>query len=260
MDFSKLLFRSSGNGHLMTDPKSKTDKEAGNLSEGAKTHLIDVYVQNKYGRQTDISNKYTLKGLQVEEDSITLYSRVKKKFFKKNELHLSNEFIKGTPDLYTGLEISAADEVIDIKSSWDIYTFFRVHTKGINSLYYWQLQSYMALTGAKKATLAYCLVNTPEAMLIDEKRRLFYKMNVPTMENADYIEACEELEKAMTFDDMPINERVIEFKVERCDSDIKLMYSKIQKSREYLNQFDRSLSPAIMFAEYIPNDKITLVT
>lgn len=243
MDFSKTLFRCSALGHLMTKPVSKADKEAGNLSEGAKTHLVDVYVQNKYGRQSDIFNKYIEKGLMVEEDSITLYSRVKKTFFKKNERHLHNDFIKGTPDLFTGIEITAADSIIDLKSSWDIYTFFRVHTKEINNLYYWQLQGYMALTGASKATLAYCLVNTPESIINDEKRRLLYKMNES---DKVYEEACKELDKSMVFDDIPLSERLIEFTVERCNEDIELLYKKIEKGRLFLADLETTINGSMV--------------
>lgn len=242
MNFDNTLFRCSSLGHLMTNPVNKSDKETGNLSEGAKAHLIDVYISNKFGRQTDISNKYIEKGLMVEEDSITLFSRVKKTFFQKNEIHLHNEFIKGTPDLYTGLEISAAESIIDLKSSWDIYTFFRVLSKDINSIYYWQLQGYMALTGAKKALLAYCLINTPEPMIEEEKRRLFYKMNVVTTESPVYVEACKELEKAMIYDDIPIHQRLIEFEVKRNVEDINRIYKKVEKARIFLNEFEMKLT------------------
>lgn len=122
MDFSKQLFNCSSSGYLMTDPTSKAAKEAGELSEGTKTHLIDIFIRSKYNRKTDIFNKYVEKGLAVEEDAITLYARVKKAFFKKNEVKVSNDFIKGYPDLFTGLEIKDAESIIDIKASWDIYT------------------------------------------------------------------------------------------------------------------------------------------
>lgn len=231
-----ILFRCSSLGHLMTEPVSKADKEAGNLSEGSKTHLTDVYIREKYGRQTDISSKFIEKGLMVEEDSITLYSRVKKHFFKKNEDHLTNEFIKGTPDLYTGKVIQSADTIIDIKSSWDIFTFFRAKHKKINPLYYWQLQGYMALSGAKKATLAYCLVNTPDSFIQDEKRKIFYKMNITTEDNEIYQDACRHLELAMTYEDIPMSERVAEFEITRDDEGIEKLYKKIIRGREYLKE------------------------
>jgi hypothetical protein len=255
MNFETLLFRCSSLGHIMTESRSKSEP----LSETCKTHLIDVYVQNKYGRQTDITNKYIEKGLQVEEDSITLFSRVKKTFFKKNDQHLSNSFIKGTPDLFTGLEIREAETIIDIKSSWDIYTFFRVHTKELNKMYYWQLQGYMALSGAIKAKLVYCLVNTPETFLIDEKRKLFYRMGAGTEENPEYIKACAELEKAMTFDDIPMNERVIEFEIERNDSDITALYKRVDQARNYLAELEARLSPEAIIASYDQSTKTTVL-
>lgn len=238
MDFSNQLFRASSNGHLMTEPKTKAAKDAGELSEGTKTHLIDIYVSNKYGRNTDIQNKYVSKGLMVEEDSITLYSRYTKKYFKKNESHLSNDFIKGTPDLFTGLEITAADTIIDVKSSWDIFTFFRTKAKGFNPMYYWQLQSYMALTGAGSATLAYCLIDTPELLINDEKRKLMYKMGAATTETPDYIKACEELDTLMIYKDIPLKEKVIEYHVERNEDDIQKLYARIIICRQFLNEME----------------------
>lgn len=241
MDFSNTLFRCSSIGHLMTEPRSASDKKAGNLSESAKTHLIDVYVSNRYGRNTDIQNKYIQKGLLVEEDSITLYSRVTKTFFKKNEEHLSNEFIKGTPDLYIGKSIREAQEVKDIKSSFDIFTFFRNHNNDLNSLYYWQVQGYMDLTGATSAGVAYCLVDTPEVIISDEKRRLMWKMGCATSENEDFKQACDELDRLLTYKDIPIEERVIEFFVERNQEDIDLMHTRVQRAREYLNKLEERI-------------------
>ena len=257
MNFDNILFRSSSVGHLMTDPRAKKDKDAGNLSEGAKTHLIDVYVSAKYGRQTDIANKYTNKGLMVEEDSITLCSRVKKQFFKKNEDHLSNEFIKGTPDLFTGLDIHHAEKIIDVKSSWDIFTFFRTLTKDMNSLYYWQLQAYMALTGATAATLAYCLVNTPLTLINDEKRKLLWKMGVISEEDESYKEACALLEKQMVYDDIPLKEKMIEYPIYRNDEDIERLYQKVKRAREYLNELE--VNNSVMIASYDQEVKAVLV-
>lgn len=241
MEFNNLLFRCSSLGHLMTESRTKSEP----LSETTKTHLIDVYVANKYGRQEDIQNKYIEKGLAVEEDSITLYSRVNKQFFKKNEEHLTNSWIKGTPDLYTGEGIHKATTIIDIKSSWDIYTFMRTLTKDINKMYYWQLQGYMDLTGAQSAKLAYCLVNTPEPMVEYEKYILGRRMGVidPTG-NELYEKACADLEKAMLFDDIPIKERVIEFEIQRNDADILKLHAKVEECRKWLNEFEQSRMPS----------------
>jgi len=44
----------------------------------------------------------------------------------------------------------------------------------LDSLYYWQMQSYMWLTNTKNAIIAYCLVNTPES-IIQRENIIFLK-------------------------------------------------------------------------------------
>jgi len=230
--FTNYLFRCHSIGKLMTEPKLKADKEAGNLSETTKTFLMEVFIQQKYGRKKDISNKYIEKGLLVENDAIKLYSRYKFNEYQKNEELFKNDFLLGTPDI-------VSDDIIDIKSSWDIFTFFSNLNKDVDSAYYWQLQAYLALTGKESAKLAYCLVNTPETLVNDEKRKLMYKMNVATDENPEYLQACDEIDLNMNFDDIP--NRVIEFEVKRNDEDIEKMYSKIKKARIYLTELETQL-------------------
>lgn len=215
----------------MVEPKSKSEV----IAQGVKTHLVDIFVSSKYGRKSDIKSKYTNKGLQVEEDSITLYSRATKILYKKNEERLSNEFVTGLPDLYEGESITNAELIIDIKSSWDIFTFFRSKTSPLNKLYYWQGQTYMALTGAKKFKLVYCLINTPFTMIEDEKRKLSWSMGVIDPNNKDYQEACQEIDRLMIYDDIDLNERYFEIDIDRNDEDIEKMYQRIKDCREWMN-------------------------
>ena len=227
----QIKFRCSSLGHLMTEPRSKSEA----ISETTKTHLIDVYVSEVYGRKTEIFNKYISKGNQVEEDSITLFSRVNKEFFTKNEKHLSNDYIKGTPDLFQGASIDNADKIIDIKSSWDIFTYFRTRGKDMNKMYYWQLMGYIALTGAQSATLAYCLVDTPDTLLNDEKRKLHWKMGLIDDNHPDFIEACEEIDRLGKYNDIQLKDRVYTIHVERNESDINRIYQRVMEAREWMN-------------------------
>lgn len=230
MDFNQVKIRCSSIGYIMTEPKSAADKKAGKLSETCKGHLSDIFVRMRYNRQTDTTNKYTIKGNLVEEDSLTLYSQFTGKLFFKNKEHLTNDFITGTPDIIHG------DTIIDIKSSWDIFTFFRNNEEKIVSNYYWQMQGYMALTGAVRAKLAFCLVNTPDTLITDEKRRLFYRLNVATEDNQEYIKGCEEIEKLSIYDDIPISERVIEVAIERNQEDIDAIFEKVAACRKYMEE------------------------
>lgn len=233
MTANNIKFRCSSLGYIMTDARTKSEL----LSETAKTHCVDVFVSAKYNRNTDIQNKYTLKGLQVEEDSITLYSRLKKKVFFKNEERLSNDFITGTPDLFDGEDKRHPEIIIDLKSSWDIFTFFRSREDKLNKQYYWQLQGYMALTGAKTSRLAYCLVNTPEMLINDQKRKLMYSMAVIDADhNEDYQAACAEIDKLSIYDDIPMSERMHEIIIERNDDDIARIYQRVKDCRDWMNE------------------------
>jgi hypothetical protein len=239
--FENTLFRCSALHNLMTEPLLKADKEAGLLSKTAKTYLMEVYIKEKYGRENNFSSKYTEKGILVEEDSIELYNLISKKFYLKNERNLKNKYISGTPDLFAGLEIEDAEMIIDIKSSWDIFTFFKVQTEPVNTAYWWQLQGYMALTGAISSRLVYCLVNTPLHLIDDEKRRLLYKMNCVSEESPEYIKACKELDRLMIFDDILAEKRVFEIYINRDEEAIQKIYAKVEKARQYLCELDEKI-------------------
>ena len=169
MDFSNYKFRCSSLGHLMTESRSKSEP----ISETTKTHLIDCYVSAVFNRRSELTSKFLEKGLTVEENAIDLLSAIKKEFYVKNEDRFANDFIQGTPDIV----IKDESLIIDIKSSFDIFTFARSQ-KAENKMYYWQLQGYMWLTGCTNAELAYCLVDTPDIIIDREIKRALYQSGV----------------------------------------------------------------------------------
>jgi hypothetical protein len=232
MNFDDYKFHPSSLGLIMTDGRSKAEP----LGETCKKHLIECYIKENYKREKDISNKYIEKGLAVEEDSITLYSRVRKAYHKKNETLLTNDYFIGTPDLFVGQDINNASLIIDIKSSWDIYTFFSSKTSKIDKGYLYQLHAYMHLTNARKSKLVYCLVDTPPVLIEKEKFSLFHKMGVASMENPDFLNACKEIEKNMTFNDVAIKDRVCEFEIDYHQEIIDSVIERIGECRTWMNK------------------------
>ena len=168
MDTSKILFRCSAIGDIMTEPRSKSEE----FSKTAQKRAIEAYIISRYDRYPeDITSDAIRKGLMVEDDAIDILSRVDQKLYLKNEERLSNDYITGIPDIISG-------DVVDIKSSWDIFTYFASkfdYDKG----YEWQLQGYMALTGKKSARLAYVLCDTPDAIIESMKRKAYYELGSP---------------------------------------------------------------------------------
>jgi hypothetical protein len=124
IDFSAHKFHPSQLGRLMTN-----DRSGKNVGETCKAELLEIWIEATYDRCRDFTNKYTEKGTLVEEDSITLYSKQKKKFYKKNIETFENKWFIGTPDIIT------PTEVIDIKSSWSLFTFYDNIQKTITGLY-----------------------------------------------------------------------------------------------------------------------------
>jgi len=222
----------------MTEPKEKAAKDAGELSKTAKTHLKNVYIQEKYGREKDIVTKQMQKGIEVEEESITLLSRFQKKMLVKNEERLNNDYITGLPDIYEGESIRNADSITDIKSSYDLFTFMANVGEGLDNQYYYQLQGYMALSGAKSAYIAYCLVDTPLHIINAEKYKLLRSLDVISEESPEFIKQAIKIESNMLFSDIPKEERVLIFPVERNEEVINKIYDKVIKAREYLKEFE----------------------
>ena len=158
---AKPLIRASFVGKIMAEPKIKADKEAGNLSEGAKTALNKLAKEIVYDYRAELNTKPIKKGLQCEQDSIDLFNRVFFTFHEKNETRISNELMTGECD------ILADDVIIDIKSSYSLDTFpavapYDTVEKMRSDDYYWQGVMYMYLYDKPRYEVAYCMVDTPE--------------------------------------------------------------------------------------------------
>ena len=137
----------------MTNPRSKSEV----LSQTTKSYVQEWLKERIYGIQKDFSSKYTQKGIEMEDEAIDkAIEWLDLPFALKNEESFYNDFFTGTPDLIL------SDEVIDIKCSWDAFSFPLFETELPTKDYYYQLQVYMALTGKRKSRVVYVLLNTPE--------------------------------------------------------------------------------------------------
>lgn len=250
-----ILFRASGNGAIMPAAAAKTQ-----FTDTCIGKLIEIYNANVYSRTEDFGNKFTEHGLDSEEGSITLFSRVKKKMYVKNTVRKSNDYVTGEWDLHLEDTNKNIVETVDIKSNWSKNTFDKARLKAkLNSDYYWQGITYMWLTGAKKHTVAYCLTNASEQTIQDEKRRLAWKMGVidtTSKINEEYLVKCRQIEINHIYDialfqqqnpnydfdnklsewcyDIPMNERVVCFEFERNEADIERLRLRIEECRKHM--------------------------
>lgn len=228
-------------------------RDSKELSETTKSYLKLMYRELLWDRKKSIDSRYLKKGLITEENSITLLSREKRIFFKKNDDRLSNDFITGIPDTQI-----VKEEGYEIKSVWD-WTTLPYKGEPLEKKYFWQVTGYLALTGAKKFTVCFCLNNTPAQLIEDEKRKLSYKIQaLDASIDPEYIAGCKELEKNYIYDiesfmkeypwfelhndisewkwDIPRSQRLVTYEVERNDSDIERLYERIDNCRLWIKQ------------------------
>ncbi len=206
-------------------------KDVEPLSPGAKSHLKKVYGYFKYGKwcaSADKGTKYTNKGTIAESDSIALLSRLRGMPYIKNEERVQNDYLTGIPDVFVGESIYKAQYIIDVKSSWDIESYLVNLGKPLYGKYWWQIQGYLAITGATVGEVAYCLVNTPQSLINNEIYRLKERMDVVTDEDPAFKAKESELINNLTFDDIPEKDRVLRFLIERDDDAIAKIYKKVE--------------------------------
>lgn len=223
MDFSKQLIRCSALGKIMTNGRAK-----GEMGETCKSFLKELYVEKVYGIKKEISSKYIEKGLMVEDNSIAFYSAFHGGFYFKNEKRFNNDFLTGEPDIISN------DIVVDIKSSWSPHSM-PFKDDAIKKDYYYQLMGYMALTGLRKAKLAYVLIDTPHQLVEDEKRRLSWQMGMVSDLSPEYLAACEEIDRQHDFSHIPDEKKIIEFDIEYDEKVVEEIYKRVEECRIYLN-------------------------
>jgi hypothetical protein len=218
-----MKVRCSSIGKLMAASRSKKEQ----LSKTAKSYIQDVVLEHKYGIKKEFSSRYTDKGNECEEDSITLANEVLNVgFIYKNEEHFQNDYITGTPDVNTN------EVLLDVKTSFDGTTFPFFEEEIPNKDYYYQLQGYMWLTGKEESLLVYCLTNTPEQIVEDEIRRVHWKEH--KLEESDEIRHF--VEAKHNFDHIPLEKRVKVFKIQKDEAVIEAIKEKIKLAREYYNK------------------------
>ncbi len=221
IDLITFKMRASKSSLLLTEPKVKSNL----ISETLKDYLIEYHIEKKYNIKKEFSNKYTEKGIYNESESLEMYNRLNFESYKNTSLVASNDHFTGHTDSDIINEIG-----IDLKSSYDIFTFHKSITSELSKAYFCQAQTYCDLFNAKKWKIVFCLTNTPDFIIEREKRYLLNKFDADNMQEEQielYHKQCEELERKHNFDNIPLNEKVFEFVVEKDQKVIDQMKAKV---------------------------------
>jgi len=196
-----MIIRASALGEIMASPK-----KGETISAGAKTFIRKEFIRDLFGFREHISSPAMEKGITCEQDAIDLYNTVYFTDWQKNTDRVTNEWITGECDIFTGTS------VIDMKCSWSLTTFPVFHAEAENSGYEWQLRAYMMLWNVDRAELAYCMVSTPEHLI---------RWEDPTIHNVDHIDPVKRITRLFYERDAEKEQAIID---------------RVKACREYYNQ------------------------
>ncbi len=224
----KFKIRCIAIGQIMTSPRAIKDRNAGNLSATTKTYIESWVKEKMFDRKKQFSNKYTEKGIEVEDESIDFL--VQNNFLElasKNEKFFENDFLTGTPD------IIQPSEIIDVKNSWELFTFPLFETGNTNKGYDWQLQGYMSLTGKQSARLIYLLIDAPEILI---EKEVYFATNNKELLQSEYEEIEKGIYKNLTFGDILPKHRVKIFEIKRDEEKIEMIKNRVAQCQAYVDE------------------------
>ena len=221
---NQFKIRCSAIGQIMTNGKG--DK----LSKTAQTYCDNWFKEQLYNRRKTVSTKYTEKGLICEDNSIDFVADyLKLGFILKNDKYFNNDYMTGTPDVIMN------DTIIDVKNSWDCFTFPLLDAK-IDKNYYYQAQGYMELCNKENYKLIYVLSDTPKHLI--EKEAYFYAKN-----NGDELDETlyNKFEKQMTYGDIADKYKIKVYDIKRNRDDAKAIKLRVGECRIYIETLKQSI-------------------
>lgn len=246
MDINKILFRASSMGELMGEK---------GLGDTGKKRARQTYREYTTGRTKEFKSKYTTKGNNTELEGIRMVSDVLNATLYKNNERVSNQWFTGECDVDAPL----LDAVIDIKSSWDIFTFDDARAKP-NKDYYTQGQIYLELYGRTNFILANVLIDAPDSYVVNQ----LYKESFAWPDNevppkykvkmiTDLVYSRESFDRLIQmeglhmedeaqrmielFVEIPENERVYLTTHLKNSTHLELAKKRVEDAREYLIEF-----------------------
>ena len=201
------------------------------LGKTGETYIKTWIKEQLYNRHKEIQNKYLQKGNECEDNSLDyIADQLDYGVLVKNEEYFEDEYFCGTPD------VILKDHLIDVKNSWDCFTFPLFETS-INPAYLYQAQIYMHLTGIHEYELIYVLSDTPQHLI--EKEAYYYCKN-NGFEDLDP-DVLEKFNKKMTYGDIPDKYRYKVYNISYDKAIIKTIQERTIECRGIISKLTKQL-------------------
>lgn len=213
------------------------------IGPGGISKLKDIYIKEKWGKELiSVAKDYVpavLNGTLSEPKSLSLVSELDGHEYKVHKKLIKNKYLKGILDCYLGSSVKRINKVMDIKTAASMQSLLAlIKDEDTQSKYYWQIMGYLAITGADEGEVCHCLVSYSERIINDEINK-FLQRTKNLGFDGEYIDAqIHRIKFNLTFDEIPVEQRIVRFRVERDEDAIKNIYDKVKFSRKWLIDFD----------------------
>ena len=221
----------------------KNEGKIEGVSTGGVSKLKDIYIKEKWHKEIVNGAKdyvpAVLNGTLSEDKSLALISELDGITYKKHKSLIKNRYLKGILDCYLGKSLKKIEKVTDIKTAASMQSLLSlIKDEETTSKYYWQIMGYLAITGANEGEICHCLVSYSDRIINDEINKFLHRTKNLGFDG-EYIDAqIHRIKFNMTFDEIPIEQRVVRFNVQRDEDAIKNIYEKVKFCRKWLNNFD----------------------
>lgn len=223
--------------------KERLSNDESLLSAACMSEVRRVYAEEKYKKFPVLTWKEhsitLMNGMHNEPVSLEMLGKLDGVKYNTYKKLIQNKHIKGMVDAFSGKSIRKATKIVDIKTASSMQSL--VLSIGTNELdkYYWQIMGYLAITGCEVGEIVHCLVSYPTFIVNQEISKFIAKAVSNGMES-EYIDmSIEKIKFNMTFDDIPVEERVVRYTVVRDEEKIRFMYDKVATFRGKLEEFSQ---------------------
>jgi hypothetical protein len=229
------------------------------LSKTTISALIRQYGKIVYNKKVAAKGdafSFLKKGTDMEVEAVELLSTIDKTNYTLITENIENKYLLGRCDICR----PDLDKVIDTKVSWNVNSFLKARTTPLDAKYWYQMQGYMELYNVNQAEVVFLLLNTPQELIEREKIKLLNKFMIGEIDRDKYEVDMSNIESAFTYSSIPIKRRHFRYLVKREPAIFDKVYSKVEKARLWMNEFERSMRsnvfdvPSVKYATNIQED------
>lgn len=242
-ELEKLQFketRTEKQEERLVELTKKRDAKPEGVSTGCKSFLLQLYAVAKYGNRYKLKVAgagipWAIKGIKTECVGVSLLEQISGKKYHKNKSRIKNDYLTGILDLVNAPDIASATLVADIKSSYELKEQLEQLQKPLPKSSWWEMQGYLAITGIEAGEVHYCLLGHTEDV-IQEQKEIFFASNITT---AASIMQWEKNANELRFKDIPPEERIISYTIEKDLAAIDHIYERVELCRKWLIGYDK---------------------